>query len=92
MFETSDELLEHFGAKGMKWGVRRERRKNRTPTEKKMDRRKAIASSTAGLGVFFLARRGLLTIPFSALVGASTTLAVNALIEKSRDKKISELN
>jgi ribosomal protein S18 acetylase RimI-like enzyme len=29
-FTSSDEVLEHFGVKGMKWGVRKERAKNLT--------------------------------------------------------------
>jgi hypothetical protein len=46
-FETADDVLEHFGVKGMKWGVRQRRSSERTRGQK-IRRRVGIAAVVTG--------------------------------------------
>lgn len=50
--EVVDDFLEHFGVRGMKWGVKniREQRKNATPEQRKAGRRKFARNLAIGVG------------------------------------------
>lgn len=84
MFETPDDVLEHFGVKGMQWGVRKVRSVGRSAKKTKDFARehprttKLAVAATAALGAAAAGRvlgnsgnRRLMTV---ALPGATGTL------------------
>lgn len=103
MFDTSDDVLEHFGVKGMKWGVRKPKKKL-TMAQKaaRTERRVKIAGraiQVAGAAIFiasFMNATGSTRtrdIPprFSSSSRSRTTRSVSDLINQERATQLSSL-
>jgi hypothetical protein len=97
------EYLEHHGVKGMRWGTRKARTssvKGNRPVVLQVERApvhhppsgKQVAGTVAvALGTAFIANRLKLNIPAAAALGLSAGAITNAIIDRNKDKKLSEL-
>jgi hypothetical protein len=103
---TDEEVLaylEHHGVKGMRWGSRKARssktstvprsalRVERAPVHHPPTKKQVVGTLAVGLGAAFVANRLKLNIPASAALGLSAGAITNAIIDRNKDKKLSEL-
>ncbi len=96
MIIEEDIYLEHYGKKGMRWGVRnREQRRedpwNRTPGKRRNDRQQAAASAIVGAGVIFAARNRMFNLPVSAILGGGSAAATSTFMRNRYDRRISDI-
>ena len=93
-FETADDVLEHFGVKGMRWGVRKERSsgsgssggKEKTSKKKRAIQVAAVAGAIAAgviiahhSGVRVSSLRGSSSLPSGLAPGNRSSIAKSAL-------------
>lgn len=82
--ETVDDFLEHFGKKGMKWGVRKDKDSN--DREQLSGKRKAAI--VAGSAAAVLVMRRVSISPVAQMAGgAAGGLAVNAILKRRGAEK-----
>ena len=85
---TTEEFLEHYGVKGMKWGVRRDKRKTVTKAQKKKFKRDRKVYSRMSVGEAAVAT--ILGGP-TATVGykAGKIAGANARVTAKKNKSLS---
>lgn len=99
--EDLDAFLEHHGVKGMHWGVRKSRptgsknvilKVEQGPTHHPLSKKELGGTAAASLGAAFIGRLAFkLNAPASAAIGLGTAATITALIDKHKNKKLSEI-
>lgn len=81
-----DDFLEHYGVKGMQWGIRKKSPSTRTG---------GFVGGTAGIAAAKFVFGNTMNVPLAVAVGATTGFVAmrktNQLLDKSADKKLSEI-
>jgi hypothetical protein len=97
------EYLEHHGVKGMRWGTRKARTSSvktsrpvvlqveRAPVHHPMTKKQVGAVAAVALGSAFVAKQLNLNIPAAAALGLAAGSITGAIIDRNKDKKLSEL-
>jgi hypothetical protein len=101
------EYLEHHGVKGMRWGSRKARTSSvktsrpasrpvvlqveRAPVHHPMSKKQVGAVAAVALGSAFVAKQLNLNIPAAAALGLAAGSITGAIIDRNKDKKLSEL-
>jgi hypothetical protein len=101
--ETIYEYLEHHGVKGMRWGSRKARTSSvktskpvvlqveRAPVHHPASGKQVAGTVAVALGAAFIAKSLKLNIPAAAALGLGAGAITNAIIDRNKDKKLSEL-
>jgi NhaP-type Na+/H+ or K+/H+ antiporter len=82
-YETADDVLEHFGVRGMHWGVRRD-------GTKRSGKDKAIILAAAG-AAFVVSRRLMMNVPMTAVVTGASSLAAASVLDRSGRTPMSDI-
>lgn len=84
MIVEEEQYLQHFGKKGMKWGVRNARPKGEGRQSERSTKEKAAIAAVAG-AAFIASHKIAMSLPVSALIGGAAGFTTKAVLDRRAD-------